>query len=64
MMPDEALSSSLGKGNKDFLAQKDHTAVLFSNITSRKKGRKKPPQDILHPMNGWLTVSHFQSWHL
>lgn len=72
MMPHSALSSSnsLGKSNKDFLAQKGHTVVLFSNITSRKNKRKKNPSarySVPKDKAEWFHVSHFQSlqaWHL
>lgn len=72
MMPHSALSSSnsLGKSNKDFLAQKGHTVVLFSNITSKKNERKKTTSarySVPKDKAEWFHVSHFQSsqaWHL
>lgn len=72
MMPHLVLSfsNSLGKSNKGFLALKGHTAVLFSNITSRKKERVKKTSvkySVSKDKAEWLHVSHFQSfqaWHL
>lgn len=48
MMPHLVLSSSnsLGKSNKDFLALKGHTVVLFSKITSRKNERVKKKKNL------------------
>jgi len=73
MTPHWALSSSnsLGKSNKDLPAQKGHTVVLFSSITSRKNERKNPQLSARSsvPKNKaeWFNVSHFQplqAWHL